>query len=182
MGLWVNCVFTALKKPHTEFQSVLVRRPLFATSRMWFLDKIKHKWRWHRILFIELRQLLEHKAVWHMENAVPGTQSRSLSPSLQASGERVDCPWRKKKLLNFCASQLAALSSEDFSQLFPSPRLCFVFFKDTLLSLPLLNSLAGLWQQLVLPVTVERGSRSEWRFYFLSRESVAYIMKRKQRW
>lgn len=87
----------------------------------------------------------------------------------------------KKKLLYFCASQPAALSSEDFTQVFPSPPLCFVFFKDTLLSLPLLNSLAGLCQQLVLSMTVERGSRSEWSFYFLSRESVAYIMKRKQR-
>lgn len=182
MGLWVNCIFTALKKTHTKFQSVLVRRLLFATSRMWFLDKIVDKWRWHRILFIDLRQLLEHKTLGHMENAVPGTQSHSLSPSLQASGEWVDCPWQKKKLLYFCASQPAALSSEDFTQVFPSPPLCFVFFKDTLLSLPLLNSLAGLCQQLVLSMTVERGSRSEWSFYFLSRESVAYIMKRKQRW
>lgn len=88
---------------------------------------------------------------------------------------------KKKKLLYFCASQPAALSSEDFTQVFPSPPLCFVFFKDTLLSLPLLNSLAGLCQQLVLSMTVERGSRSEWSFYFLSRESVAYIMKRKQK-
>lgn len=88
------------KNPH-KIPISSCKTPAFSTSRMWFLDKIVDKWRWHRILFIDLRQLLEHKTLGHMENAVPGTQSHSLSPSLQASGEWVECPWQKK---NYCIS------------------------------------------------------------------------------
>lgn len=183
MWLWVNCVFSALKNPsHRIPIGSYVMPAFFATCRLWFLEKMKNKWRWHKTLFIELGQLLELKTLWHVENAVPGAQSHSLSHSLQASGEQVNCPWQIKKLLYFCVSQAAALSSEDLCQPILSPLLCFMSFKGTLPSLPLLSSQAGLWQQLVLWVTVERGSKSEWSFHFLSRESVAYIMKRKQRW
>lgn len=122
---------------------------------MWFLTKIKNKWRWQRVLFTGLRQLLECKTLLPVQNA-----------KMQSLGHRATafptlCIGRTSrlsitiKLLYFCASQPAALSSEDFSQLFPSsPLLCFIFLRTPFFHcLYLLNSLcwaltaAGyLWQ------------------------------------
>lgn len=133
----------------------------FPASRMWFLDKITHKWRWHRELFAGLRAAGAQDTSARAKCSPWDRSHRISHPVHQKSKDTVHY---NDTTISLCIPTSCSFKW-DFSQLFPSaPLLCFIFCLRTpcFSCLYLLNSVCwALTGAAYLNDSGERSWRSE---------------------